>query len=131
MHPLRIPERPWQCLSMDFITRCPKMQGYRSILVVVDRFSKYAVFILTPHECAAKEVGRLFFNDVAKYFGILEDIVSDKDSRFTGKSWVDLFKMIGAKFKFSTTNHPQTDEQTKRVNFILEEYLRHYISVAQ
>ena len=116
---------------MDFITGCPKVQGYRSILVVVDRFSKYAVFILAPHECAAKEVGRLFFNDVAKYFGILEDIVSDKDSRFTGKFWVELFKMMGAKFKFSTTNHPQMDEQTERVNIMLEEYPRHYISVAQ
>ncbi|KAL6319864.1 hypothetical protein AAG906_036934 [Vitis piasezkii] len=121
LHPLRIPERPWQCLSIDFITGCPKVQGYRSILVVVDRFSKYAMFILVPHECAAKEVGRLFFNDVAKYFGILEDIVSDKDSRFTGKFWVELFKMMGAKFKFSTTNHPQTDEQTKRMSYNLHQ----------
>ena len=55
------------------------------VLLVVDQFSKYAVFILAPHECPIKEFARLFFSNVVKYFGILEDIVSDRDSRFTSK----------------------------------------------
>ena len=80
LHPLSIPEIPWQCLSMDFIVGFPKVQGYQSVLVVVGRFSKYAVFILAPHECFVEEAARLFFSKVVKHFGIPEDVVSDKDS---------------------------------------------------
>ena len=38
--PNEIPARPWQIISMDLITQLLDSQGYDSILVVVDRFSK-------------------------------------------------------------------------------------------
>ena len=38
---------------------------------------------------------------------------------------------MGSELKFSTTNHPQTDEQTKRINVVLEDYLRHYVTANQ
>ena len=63
--------------------------------MVVDRFLKYVVFILAPHECLAEEAARLFFNNVVKHFRIPKDIVSDKDSRFPNRFWVELFKMMG------------------------------------
>ena len=50
---LPIPDRPWQC--MDFISGFPKVKGFESVLVVVDRFSKYFVFIPALSECMAKE----------------------------------------------------------------------------
>ena len=74
---LPILKRPWQCLLMEFISGFPKVEGFRSILVVVDRFSKYFVFIPASNECPAEEAARIFFSNVVKHFGILEDIVSD------------------------------------------------------
>ena len=118
---LSILERPWQCVSMDFIAGFPKVEGFRSILVVVDKFSKYVVFIPAPSESLAEEAARIFFSNVVKHFGMPEDIVSDRDTRLTGRFWVELFKMWGTECKFSTTNQPQTDGQTERVNQMLEE----------
>ncbi|KAL0423698.1 UNVERIFIED_CONTAM: Retrovirus-related Pol polyprotein from transposon.6 [Sesamum radiatum] len=102
LQPLPIPEVPWQSVSMDFITGFPKVNGMASILVVVDRFSKYGIFIAAPHACPAETAAELFFKNVTKYFGVPKDIVSDRDARFTGRFWTALFNMMGTELKFST-----------------------------
>lgn len=66
-----------------------------------------------------------------KYFGIPETIVSDRDPRFMGRFWTEVFKLLGSELHFSTSFHPQTDGQTERVNALLEEYLRHFVSANQ
>ncbi|XP_012458151.1 uncharacterized protein LOC105778935 [Gossypium raimondii] len=64
LQPLPVPERPWESLSMDFIIGLPKSESFGSILVVVDRFSKYATFISVTNECPAEEAARLFLRHV-------------------------------------------------------------------
>ncbi|CAH9148831.1 unnamed protein product [Cuscuta epithymum] len=131
LQPLPIPSRPWQSVSMDFISGFPKVGGMSTILVIVDRFSKYGVFVAAPDSCPAEVTAELFFKNVVKHFGLPEDIISDRDSRFTGRFWTALFKILGSDLKFSTANHPQTDGQTERMNALLEEYLRHYVTASQ
>ena len=131
LEPLPIPERPWESISMDFITCLPKSEGCSNIMVVVDRFSKYGVFIPVQTKFSAEDAARLFFKYVVKYWGIPKTIVSDRDTRFTGRFWMELFKIIGSELNFSTSFHPQTDGQTERVNALLELYLRHYVSANQ
>ena len=131
LQPMSIPEKQWQCVSMDFISGFPKVEGFRSVLVVVDSFSKYAVFMPASSECPTEEAARIFFINVVKHFGMPKDIVSDRDTRFTGRFWVELLNMWGTECKFSTSNHPKTDGQTERVNQMLEEYLRHFVTASQ
>ena len=109
----------------------PKIRDFKSIFVVVDRFSKYAMFIPAPDACLMEKAAKLFFSNVVKHFGLPKDIVNDRDARFTSRFWVELFKLFGSKLKFSTINHPQTDGQTERINALLEEYLKHYVTATQ
>ncbi|XP_050242316.1 uncharacterized protein LOC126691306 [Quercus robur] len=74
LQPLPIPESPWVSISMDFITGLPKVKGMGSFFVVVDRFSKYVVFMAAPSTCIAEVDVDLFYKNVVKYFGLLEDI---------------------------------------------------------
>ena len=67
MEPLPIAERPWDNLTMDFIIRLPKSEDNGSIIVVVDRFSKYVTFIAVSTNCTAEETTRLFLRHVVKY----------------------------------------------------------------
>ncbi|KAL4383104.1 hypothetical protein GQ457_15G008210 [Hibiscus cannabinus] len=114
LQPLPIPERPWESISMDFIIGLPKVDDFSSIMVVVDRFSKYATFIPASKVCPAEEAARLFLKHVVKYWGVPKKIVSDRDTRFTGRFWTELFKLLGSNLNFSTSFHPQTDGQTER-----------------
>lgn len=78
LQPLTIPDRPFQSISMDFVLGLPKVDGMQSILVAV-QFSKYALFIATPHACPADVATESFHKYFVKYFGISGDIVSDRD----------------------------------------------------
>lgn len=131
MQPLPIPERPWISVSMDFITHLPQVQGYNGIMVVVDRFSKYVVFVPTKIPCGAERTAELFFKNIVKYWGMPLSIVSDRDPRFIGRFWTTLFKLVGTELLMSSSYHPQTDGQTERINALLENYLRHYVTADQ
>lgn len=63
--------------------------------------------------------------------GLPDSIVSDRDSKFTSEFWSRLFALSGTQLKLSTSNHPQTDGQTERMNRTLEEMLRAYVSPFQ
>ncbi|KAH9753009.1 Endonuclease [Citrus sinensis] len=131
LEPLSLATRPWESVSMDFITSLPKSEGCGSIMVVVDRYNKYATFIAVPIDCKADEASRLFVKHIMKLWGVPKNIVSDRDPWFTGRFWTELFKMLGTDLKFSTSFHSQTDGQTERINGLLEMYLRHYVSAHQ
>lgn len=120
LQPLPIAVRPWASVLMDFISGFPK-DGKASIMVMVDRFSKYGIFVAAPTLCSSEVAVELFYKHVVKNFGVPLDIVSDRDARFTGRFWTSLFNMMGTVLKFSTANHPQTDGQTERINHLLEE----------
>ena len=55
LQPLPIPKKPWKSVSMDFIMGFPKARECKSIFVMVDRFSKYLVFMAAPEACSTKE----------------------------------------------------------------------------
>ncbi|KAL0445454.1 UNVERIFIED_CONTAM: Transposon Tf2-11 polyprotein [Sesamum latifolium] len=128
LQPLPIPTRPWESVSMDYISGLPKVVDLGSIIVVVDQLSKYATFIAAPKHVTAEGMAHLFFKHIVKYWGLPKDIISDRDSRFTGVFWIELFKILGSKLSMSSSYHPQSDGQTERFNSMLEEYLRHFSS---
>lgn len=56
--------------------------SFEAILVVVDRLSRYANFLLLKHPYIAKGVTKVFAKEVVCLHGILNSIVSDQDPFF-------------------------------------------------
>jgi len=56
LDPLPVPSQPWTVVSLDFIEGLPQSNRYNTILVVVDKFTKYGHFIPLAHPYTALQV---------------------------------------------------------------------------
>ncbi len=112
--PLPIPNRPWSHLGGDFITDLPVSDGNTCILVIIDRFSKFCHLIPLAGLPTALQTAELLFNQVVRYYGIPEDIVSDRGPQFISRVWKAFFSLLGVTVSLSSGYHPQSNGQTER-----------------
>src|ERR1700722_10280771 len=82
LQPISIPSRPFEVVTMDFIPELPESDGFNNILVVVDKLTKYAIFIPTTVNITKKDTDELFFHHVISKFGISRQVISDRDVRW-------------------------------------------------
>ncbi|MBW0551495.1 hypothetical protein O181_091210, partial [Austropuccinia psidii MF-1] len=87
---LPIPNGPWICLSMDFITKLPLSNSFDSILVIVERFPKMAVFIPTMSSITSLNLAHLFIKNIFSKHGLPSSIVSDRGPLFVSSFWTNL-----------------------------------------
>lgn len=126
---LPLPSKPFDELTMDFITGLPPAMRdncvYDAILVIVDRYSKMARYIPARKDWTAKDLSEMFFRTICcSNWGVPKGIVSDRGPTFTSAFWGELCYQLQMKRRLSSAFHPQTDGQTERQNQTLEHYLR-------
>jgi len=127
LSPLPVPSQSWQIVSMDFIDGLPTSGSANCLMVVVDKFSKYAQFIPLHHPYTGTKVAQVFLDNVYKLHGMPTHIISDRDPVFTSTFWRELFRLANVQLCLSLAYHPQSDGQTERVNQCLEAFLRCFV----
>jgi len=63
---------------IDFITKLLLAQKYDTILVIYNRITKMAYFVFTTEKTSAKEVARLFQNNIWKLHRLPKSIIIDR-----------------------------------------------------
>jgi hypothetical protein len=134
-HPTAVPlmpikshaHRPFQQVTMDFITDLPISNGFDSIFIVVDQgLSKGVILCPCNKTIDAEGTIKLYIDNVFIQYGLPDIIISDRGPQFASNVFNGIFDAIGVKHRMSTAYHPQTDGQTKHYNQELEAYLRIY-----
>ena len=72
------------------------------ICVIVDRYTKMALYLPTVKTITATELADLFLDDVVRRFGAPRGIVSDRGSIFTSEFWSKLCFTTKIKYRLST-----------------------------
>ncbi|KAM1643753.1 hypothetical protein ACFX2K_013545 [Malus domestica] len=107
IQPLPVPQWKWENITMDFVYKLPCTQnGFDGIWVIVDRLTKSAHFIPVREKYHLNKLAKLFITKIVKYHGVLVNIISDRDLRFTSKFWIAFQEALGTKLLYSIVYHP-------------------------
>jgi hypothetical protein len=114
---------------MDFIPGLPKTkEGLNNILVVVDKLTKFAIFIATNTTISDKDTAELIFKNVISIFGLPRQFITDRDTKWAFTFWEEICRQCQVKRALTTSHHPQADGQTEVMNQILETALRSFVN---
>jgi protoheme ferro-lyase len=111
---------------MDFIKQLPDSEGFTASLVVVDHFTKQALFISTHNIIISTQLAELFTVHVFSKHGVPSHVTSDQGFEFVSHFFHSLGKALNIKLHFTSGYHPEGDKQMERVNQTLEQYLQIY-----
>ena len=100
--------RPFASCSMDLITDLPPVNGYDSILVVVDRgLSKGVILCPCAKTLTWEGTAELLRDNLYKRFGLPDEIISGRDPRFAAHAFQELLKLLNIKSNLTTAYHCQ------------------------
>ncbi len=125
---------PWESVTMDFIMKLLTSKDlawgvkFNSILTIVDRLTKYTMFIPFKETATAPVLTYTILWELVNNHGLSKKFIIDRDKLFTSKFWETLTAELGINHKMLTAYHPQMDEQSKQMNQTVEMYLRHYVN---
>ncbi|GJY55203.1 putative reverse transcriptase domain-containing protein [Tanacetum coccineum] len=123
-----IPQWKWENITIDFVTKLPKMAtGQDTIWVIVDRLTKSAHFLPMRENDTLEKLTRQYLKEVVSRHGVPVSIIFDRDGKFTSHFWKSLNKVLGTRLDMSMAYHPQTDGQSERTIKTLEDMLRTYV----
>jgi hypothetical protein len=80
LQPFPIPEWKWELVTVDFITKLPRMmKQHDSIMVVVDKLTKEMHFILVKTTHKTTNIVDIYMKEVVRIDGVPKAIVSNRD----------------------------------------------------
>ncbi|MBW0588642.1 hypothetical protein O181_128357 [Austropuccinia psidii MF-1] len=126
------PKYPWEIVHMDWVTKLPPGgdRSYNACLVLVDRYSKTPMFLPFHKDDTAMDTAMdtaiMIWNEVISHTGLFQNIISDRDPKFTSALWTNLHSLFGTKLSFSSAYHPQTDGLAERMIQTLEDIIRRF-----
>ncbi|MBW0567661.1 hypothetical protein O181_107376 [Austropuccinia psidii MF-1] len=84
------------------------------------------MFLPCQKDDKAMDTAIMIWNKVISHTGLFQNIISDRDPKFTSALWTNLHDLFGTNLSFSTAYHPQTDGLAERMIQKLEDMIRRF-----
>lgn len=83
-------------------------------------------------ECdQARDIAHFFLIYMFPHQGLLDNVISDRDPKFTSQFWAELMQLCRVTLRMTSSNHPQTDGASEATNRMVEYYIRCFRSFDQ
>ena len=82
---------------------------YNIIYIIVDRYTKMALYLPIVKTITITKLINLFLDKVVRHFITPRGIISNYSSIFTSKFWLELYFAIKIKRRLSIAFYPQID----------------------
>ncbi len=130
-------DHAWKSIALNFIVKLFKSKKrvietiYDFILIITNKLIKYKYFLSYKKAKFAEDLTYTFLRMIVANHELSDEIILNRNKLFTLKFWKFLMNQLEIHHKLSTAYHLQIDEQMKRMNQILKQYLRCYINYRQ
>jgi transposase InsO family protein len=89
-------------------------RGYTNLLVAVDKFSKWVK--VRPITNLRAEQAVTFFTDIIYRFGVPNFIITNNESQFTSRKFLEFCDKFHIRVDWAAVAHPQTNGQVEHAN---------------
>jgi transposase InsO family protein len=114
---------PFAVWGLDIVGPLRKAPGgYTHLLVAVDKFSKWIEAHPITNLRAEQAVS--FFTEIIHWFGVLNSIITDNGSQFTGRKFLVFCDKHHIRVDWAVVAHPQTNGQVERANSMILQGLK-------
>lgn len=132
LRPPPVPDEPGYAINIDFVFGLPRTErGHTGYMSMTCRLSNWLEPGLCSDNISAEGAAQLLFDRWVRTFGLPARIVSDRDPRFTGRFWRELWRLLDTRLDMSTAGHPQTDGKAENRQRTANTMLRHYVDFEQ
>ena len=115
-------------ITMNFIVKLSFSRDMNVLLTITCKFSKKILLISNHDTWFATDWTNVIIVTLMKHdWNISHVIVSDRDSKFMSNFWQTVFHKLKTIIFIFTIYHSQTNDQSKRINQIIEIALRFHV----
>ena len=123
IQPIPVPEMRFSHVHVDIVGPFSLDQGYRYLLTVVDRTTRWPEAIPIA-DITADTVLQAFLSGWIARFGIAETVTTDRGTQFTSETWRTSLRRLGVSVTTTTAYHPQANGLVERFHRSLKNALR-------
>ena len=128
LHPLPVPNKLWQYLTMDLLDVPPLKTDYDCIWVIIDHFSKESVSIPCFRTIIVKDITHIYIQYVYCCGHSPQSIISNHGPQFILAFWKEFCTILGTTVTLTTPFHKETNSQTEIMNQYLLQRLWPYVN---
>jgi len=114
---------PFACWGLDMIGPFKPAPGnFKFVFVLIDKFSKWIEYM--PLVKATSKKAMEFLNQIIHRFEVLNSIITDVGTQFTGTTFWDFCYDRGVVIKYVSVAHPRANGQVERANGMIIDALK-------